>query len=299
MKEKRIPFLIAAALIALILAAAAAWEVAKRYLPSKEPADLEQVLGVSGEETAVFFNETLCEVKGITRDGQIYLPVDWVNENLNEKFYWDDVEKLLVYTLPDTIVYADRRTMGSTGLPLILAEDDRIYLSMGLISNYTAVDCESYIGEVQPKRIYLDNQWETLQIGTVRRRTAVRVEGSIKSPVLTWIKKGESMVVVSQSDLWTKVRTGDGFTGYIKNRDILQIETQENPCTMELPEYTSIAMDEKICMVWHQVTHEDANDAMEELIANTEGVNVIALNIQVNPVQIIFLHIFQDRKSVV
>ena len=52
MKEKRIPVLIAAVLIVLILAAAAAWEVAKRYIPSKEPADLGQVLGVSGEETA-------------------------------------------------------------------------------------------------------------------------------------------------------------------------------------------------------------------------------------------------------
>lgn len=276
MKEKRIPFLIAAALIVVILAASAAWEVAKRYIPSKEPADLEQVLGVSGEETAVFFNEVLTGTRGITRDGQIYLPVDWVNENLNEKFYWDDVEKLLVYTLPDTIVYADRRTMGSTGLPLILVEDDRVYLSMGLISNYTAVELQSYIDQEQPKRIYLDNRWETREIGTVRRRAAVRVEEDIKSPVLTWMEKGESMVALSRSELWTQVRTGDGYTGYVRNRDILRVDSQENLCTMELPEYTSISMDEKICLVWHQVTHEDANDAMEELIANTKGVNVIA-----------------------
>ena len=57
LKEKRIPVLIAAVLIVLILAAAAAWEVAKRYIPSKEPADLGQVLGVSGEETAIFLKD--------------------------------------------------------------------------------------------------------------------------------------------------------------------------------------------------------------------------------------------------
>ena len=276
MKEKRIPVLIAAVLIVLILAAAAAWEVAKRYIPSKEPADLGQVLGVSGEETAIFLNETLSETRGITRDGQVYLPVDWVNKNLNEKFYWDDVEKLLVYTLPDTIVYADKRTMGSTGLPLILAEGDKVYLSMGLISNYTAVEFLSYADEGQPRRVYLDNRWEARQIGTVRHKTAVRVEENIKSPVLTWLEKGDGMVVVSQSELWTQVRTGNGYTGYVRNKDILGTESVENPCTMELPEYTSISMDEKVCLVWHQVTHEDANDAMEELLANTKGVNVIA-----------------------
>ncbi len=276
MKEKRIPVLIAAVLIVLILAAAAAWEVAKRYIPSKEPADLGQVLGVSGEETAIFLNETLSETRGITRDGQVYLPVDWVNKNLNEKFYWDDVEKLLVYTLPDAIVYADKRTMGSTGLPLILAEGDKVYLSMGLISNYTAVEFLSYADEGQPRRVYLDNRWEARQIGTVRHKTAVRVEENIKSPVLTWLEKGDGMVVVSQSELWTQVRTGNGYTGYVRNKDILGTESVENPCTMELPEYTSISMDEKVCLVWHQVTHEDANDAMEELLANTKGVNVIA-----------------------
>lgn len=276
MKEKRIPVLIAAVLIVLILAAAAAWEVAKRYIPSKEPADLGQVLGVSGEETAIFLNETLSETRGITRDGQVYLPVDWVNKNLNEKFYWDDVEKLLVYTLPDTIVYADKRTMGSTGLPLILAEGGKVYLSMGLISNYTAVEFLSYVDEGQPRRVYLDNRWAARQIGTVRHKTAVRVEENIKSPVLTWMEKGDGMVVVSQSELWTQVRTGNGYTGYVRNKDILGTESVENPCTMELPEYTSISMDEKVCLVWHQVTHEDANDAMEELLANTKGVNVIA-----------------------
>ena len=135
MKEKRIPVLIAAVLL-LLITAAVAWEVAKRYIPSKEPADLNQVLGVEGEETAIFFNEELQKVKGITRDDQTYLPIDWVNDNLNEKFYWDNVEKLLVYTLPDTIVYADKRTMGSTGLPLLLVDADKVYLSVGLINNY-------------------------------------------------------------------------------------------------------------------------------------------------------------------
>ena len=113
MKEKRIPIFIAIGLVILAIMGLGGWLILRRMIPTKEPADLEEVLGVSGEETAVFFNEELQEVKGITRDGQIYLPLQWVNLQVNEKFYWDDTERLLVYTLPDAIVYADTRTTGS------------------------------------------------------------------------------------------------------------------------------------------------------------------------------------------
>ncbi len=274
MREKRIPIFVAIGLLVLI-AAVIGWSVAQRYIPSKEPADLCQVLGVQGEETAVFFNEELQQVRGITRDGQTYLPVSWVNENLNEKFYWDDVEKLLVYTLPDAIVYADKRTEGSTGKPLLLAEESGIYLSLGLINNYTAVELRIYTEE-EPCRIYVDNRWEPRQTAAVSKRSAVRPGEDIKSPVLTWVEKGGRVVVLDQSEEWSRVRTEDGCTGYIKNKVIRNMEIAENPCTAQLPVYTSISLDEKVCLAWHQVTHVDANGAMEELISNTKGVNVIA-----------------------
>ena len=95
MKEKRIPIFIAIGLVILAIMGLGGWLILRRMIPTKEPADLEEVLGVSGEETAVFFNEELQEVKGITRDGQIYLPLQWVNLQVNEKFYWDDTERLL------------------------------------------------------------------------------------------------------------------------------------------------------------------------------------------------------------
>ena len=275
LREKRIPVMIAIGLIIILIMAFIGWEVAQRYIPSKEPADLAQVLGVSGEETAIFLNEEIQEATGITREGQTYLPLKWVNSYLNEKFYWDNVEKLLVYTLPDSVVYADKRTAGSTGMPLLLAEGDEIYLSMALVNNYTAVDIKNY-SDGEHKRGYMDNRWQTMQWGSTAKTAAVRVEGNIKSPVLTYVEKGREFVILEQSKDWSKVRTEDGFTGYMKNNAVRAMEMRENPCTIKLPEYTNIAMEEKVCLAWHQVTHEDANSAMEQLIANTKGVNVIA-----------------------
>ena len=86
MNEKRIPIFIAIGLVILAIMGLGGWLILRRMIPTKEPADLEEVLGVSGEETAVFFDEELQEAKGITREGQIYLPLQWGNLQVNEKY---------------------------------------------------------------------------------------------------------------------------------------------------------------------------------------------------------------------
>ena len=42
------------------------------------------------------------------------------------------------------------------------------------------------------------------------------------------------------------------------------------------PDYTSISMDEKVVLGWHQVTTSAANSGMDKVVANTSGLNVIS-----------------------
>ncbi len=57
---------------------------AKKYMPSNELADKSRVLVLRA--TRPLFDNQVQEEKGIYEDGQVYLPVDWVNEHLNERF---------------------------------------------------------------------------------------------------------------------------------------------------------------------------------------------------------------------
>ena len=59
-------------------------------------------------------------------NGQTYLPISWVNEHINKRFYWDGTENMLVYALPDQIVYADGETQGANGKPLLLYREDGV-----------------------------------------------------------------------------------------------------------------------------------------------------------------------------
>lgn len=275
MKKTLIPYLVAVGLIVLIALGSLGVHILQKYIPTKEQADIGQILGVEGEKTAIYLNDELQEEQGITKGSQTYLPIQWVNQWLNEKFYWDEVEKLLVYTLPDSIVYADRRTMGSGENPLLIVEDEGVYLSAGLVSNYTDIYTEVYNTE-EYKRIYVDSVEKSWRFGSAKKKTAVRVLGGIKSPILTTLEKGAGFRILEQMTEWSKIRTEDGFIGYIPNKRIKETWTEGQKDLFVEPLYSSISLDEKVCLVWHQVTSEEANGAMEGLIANTKGVNVIA-----------------------
>lgn len=55
-----------------------------------------------------------------------------MDDHINQRFYWDDGEKLLVYALPEEIVYADVSTKGDAG-PLLKEKDGEAYLALGLV----------------------------------------------------------------------------------------------------------------------------------------------------------------------
>lgn len=247
-----------------------------KYAPSKELADQNKWFEVSGDEVAIFLNDVQEEsVTGRYMDGQTYLPIDWVNDNLNERFYWDAEGSQLIYALPDSIVYADAATLGSNGKPLFVQRDDQVWLMTGLITAYTDLRIEAFdSGEV--KRIFVNTDWEPQKIARVKKDGKIRVRGGVKSEILTDVLPEAEVTVLDSLENWTYVRTDDGYVGYIQNK--LLDETQERTLvsTFDAPVYTSISMDEPVTLVFHQVTSLKANQAMEELIANTKGVNVIA-----------------------
>ncbi len=245
-----------------------------QYYPSGQLADKGEILGVQGEEAAVFLNYELQDVKGIVREGTTYLPLTWVNQKLNEKFYWDEVEKMLVYTLPETIVYADKRTMGNHGTPLLLAEEDGVYLAAGLISNYTDVSMNIYSDEYN--RVFVDNAWEDRVMASAKRKLKVREKGGVKSPIITEIDKGEQLQVLEEMENWSRVLTDNGYVGYVWNHALHEGQGIPQISMFEKPEYTSIQLDESVCLAWHQVMSKDANAALDSLLANTRGLNVIA-----------------------
>lgn len=275
MKKKRSPFVFIIVFLFLIAALAAGAYAYKRYMPTKERADLTRIYDGQEDEVTLFLNYEKQKVKGVHEDGQTYLPIGWVNDNLNERFYWDSNEEKLVYALPDSIVYADGTTVGASGRKILLNREDGVYLALGLILNYTDVRMHAFDSD-SFKRVYVENTRTGIPTATVKRDGKLRLKGGVKSPIMTDVHKGDDVTVLETMEKWAKVMTVDGHIGYMAVSKMTDVREETPVSTFEAPVYRNISLDEKISMVWHQVTIAAANDALDELLASSKGLNVIA-----------------------
>ena len=75
-------------LILLVAGALAGWYLLGKYKPSTELADKGKLFGIKSGQVALVLDNELQDTKAIYEDNQVYLPVDWVNEYLNQRFYW-------------------------------------------------------------------------------------------------------------------------------------------------------------------------------------------------------------------
>lgn len=273
--RRLVPMFVALGLIVLVAAGYFGWKIADKYIPSKDMADLQEVFDTEKDRVSIFFNNELLEEKALYIDGQTYFALDWVNENLNERYYWDSVEKKLVYAMPTQLLSANADTVGSDGKKLLWISEDGVYLSAGLILQYTNVRMEAF-DHGEYKRIFVDNIWGTEKTAEFKKNTYVRVKGGIKSDIITTAVKDESAVVLEELDTWTKVRTKDGCIGYVEKRKLSDAKEREQVSFFDEPQYTHITMNKKICLVFHQVTNKDANANLENLLSTTDGVNVVA-----------------------
>ena len=274
-REKRnrtFPVLIILVLIALTCILGVAGEVIARRLPTKERADLSSIYGAEEGYAAVIANHQLAESKAVWRLGHAYLPYRVIREELNSHFYWDPVEEILLYTLPEEVVQADSE-MAYDDAPVLLEQDDTIYVALSYVEKYTNIQVSHF---ETPNRIVLQTEWGTEQIGTLKKKTAVRQRGGIRSPIVTELEAGEEVVILEPMERWSGVQTSDGFLGYVQNKDIAEIREEVMKGPYEEPEYTSIHMDEKVTMVWHQLFDNSGLTALQEFLRTDPPVNVIS-----------------------
>lgn len=283
-KKSIIPFLLAAALIILVVAVTAGVKLVKKYSYSKEKMDLAQYYGLEEDgQTALVLGDEILEEKALCKDGQFFLPLSFVQEKLNNHFYYDATQQLLIYTTPLEIyeMTADSSSYTISGQPqengsiIWTLQGGEPYLEMNFLTGYANFRSEIFS---EPDRIQLYLEPCSYESATVKKNTAVRYQGGVKSDILEPLEKGETVFVLEQMETWSKVKTSDSVIGYVENKRLEDAggEAIEIPDAYVSPTYTSIRKEGLINLVWHQVTNTAANQGVDALLAQTKGVTTIS-----------------------
>ena len=284
MKKKLIPFLIAIVLIIVIGGVSVGTMILEKYSYTKERADLSAYFHMQGEaDVAVMLQNELIEERAKLFDGTYYLDINTVHKYFNDRFYEDKGEGLLLYALPDDIV---RNVIGSSevttknGTEAFFCqparyEGETLYIALDYVKEYANF---SYEGFTEPNRLQIYTRWDERQVADIAKDTAVRVLGGVKSEILEDLKAGDKVIILEQMENWSKVKTKDAVVGYVENKRLSNIKS-EQPIPVEdyeEPVYASQTRDHKINLGWHVVAGTAGNDTLNEVVANTKGLNVIS-----------------------
>lgn len=286
--SKVIPVLI---VILAILLIGAGMFLYNRYSPSKEREDLMAYFDVQeAGDVPVIRDRVQMDWFGKEIDGHIYLPYQIVHDTINDRFYLDE-EGLLLYARNDTeLVYpvadgesrilinhyqSDGMTEESVDLSCapMIQHNGEWYLSLEFVSQYGGLNYTFY---EEPDRVILTTDFQPVTLVTVNKNTALRVKGGIKSPILTDLSAGDSVALMEEGEDWDRVHSADGITGYVEKK-VLGEAREEAPLDAFPKEaFTHTLHDGKVSLVWHQVTNQDVNARISEVLSSVSGVNVIS-----------------------
>lgn len=290
MKKYLGPVIGIGALIVVIALVVVFGLVLGREKPSTEVMDLTDYFSVKAKDEVITFVDNVREDVEIKRmDGDFYLPLS-VAKSLNDRFYWDKNEQVMIYITNDKILkikpgddfYFENNSKVSYDSVILNQAEDNVYLSLDFL--------ESLSGNVRhevcelPTRLMITTVWDKdEEYATVARDTQIRYGTSIQTPILRELVVGDTMYYLGEDEIegkkWAMVLTDDGVKGYVL-RDCLEEEIAVNstpaPTDGYKEEFTHIFKDGHINMLWHQVWGTAANSEISTILTTSPGINVVA-----------------------
>ena len=274
--------LIAVVAVAVLAVLAAGTFLVKRYAPSKEWMDGYKYFEVDSntDKTLVIIDNKSYSDIGVMRDDVLYLPVDFVSDYINVRFYYDKESNAVLYTddsrtyiyEPDSTGYKDSDGNTYDSEYKIACEiDGTMYIAFQYVADYT--NCTYAYGS-KPSRLSVNMINGEVSRVTAKNDMYIRYRGGIKSDILEQINKGDSVYYVESYDDWIKVISATGYTGYVKSSDVSEVYTEVPDNTYE-SEYAGLSISQKVKLGWFQVAGTAGNDNYTQL-TGLSNINVIA-----------------------
>lgn len=283
MKKKQVlPILVAVALITLILLIVGVVKLIQKYTPSKEHLSLTEYYNISEEsQVAITLNNEVLDTYATMINDKVYLDYTFVHDVLNERFYWDANENILLYTTASHVISAKAeetnfyvgKSSSDYGRAIVKATAESAWVDLEFVEQYSDFTYSFY---ESPSRLVITNEWKEITVSTLKGNSEVRVKGGIKSPILADVKKGDVLTIIEAGDKWTKVSTKDGIVGYIRSNKVKKTTPQTLTSEYKAESFHHIKKNKSLNFLWHPVYSKAANSEIITILSSTKGVDVVS-----------------------
>lgn len=209
----------------------------------------------------------------IDNKGVIYLSINDVRNYFDKYINYDENSNRLI-TTSDTktaTLIKDKKNIDINGSTVSIAstvieKDGKIYIPFSeLAQNVYNVEIEH---KESTDRVVVDSLDRELKKADSKKNVKVKYKAKKFSKTLAKVKQGEKVVVISQDEKWSKIRTENGIVGYVKNKTIANLTyVREN---ME----ETKQINGKVNLVWDY--YSEYAKAPNRSGENIEGVNVLS-----------------------
>jgi len=266
--KSTLPVLVVLATSALLLIIA----VLTNNRPNQKSLDLSEYFASENGSLPVIRDYVLTHEDFLVEGDTVYTSVSYLQEQLNKRFFYDETEKLLLYTKPEGTAQADLASRYADK-PVLLERSGTVYVLLEYVKQFTAMEWQLCR---EPDRLILKTVFGEEGRLTTLGRATLRSGPSLSSPVLVQLDQGVELHYLEEQAEWNRVCTMDGIPAYVSKSEVSHPSIITSVSPLEEAVYPLNQMEGNVGLIWHLVGYPSDNDKLEELTASMQGINVIS-----------------------
>jgi spore germination protein YaaH len=274
-------------MIVLVIAIGAGYEFMKTFGPNHHYTDLDDYLGLQTEDQlALLVNTNVTGKQALVVDEACYLPLDYLQEVLDERLYLDSEQEALLYAKPTDLVVAKLgestilwgANEQSLQAPGLILQESEYYISLELLEALSDCVCLER-GEAPVLWLWNDFEEAYSTLRVQKDGEPMRTAASIRSEIVTDLDTETILYSLYQEGNYTYCIAQNGLMGYVRTKELTEGEPVTAQRTREADQYTAMELGETVRMGWHQMDENNyiyQTDRLQELAENAVGLNVVS-----------------------
>ncbi|MCL2874567.1 MAG: glycosyl hydrolase family 18 protein [Defluviitaleaceae bacterium] len=284
-RHKRAVSPITASLIILMLIALSIIGVFVFYsfMPNREVISPREFHDLGDRTLLVFEDNNIFEgSSAIIRDGVVFLPSDYIAENIDRHFFWEEASNRLTITNQVEVVRITPGTNVFTINNIEAVLDTPFFTYNGLIYAPQDFLLDRYSIKIgfssEHNIVFINSLYDERTEAVISSETELRYEPNRRSVIAQKLPVGDIVTLfeLSENERYRRVRSSEGIIGYVSVNSLGNFTVIE-PLTRVIPQRRPLEkpIDGRIILAWDLITVPAANRNEARFIVHP-GVNVIS-----------------------